>query len=279
MLVRNNLTSILSWTIKNKLISVSLFFCVFSPAVFAEQKFPFVGEIVVDKVNVRAGPNTNFEKMSLLQKGAQVVVIGKEFTWYKIKLPNDAPSFVSDQFVQTGNSDVGMITGNRVNIRSGAGGNFSVIGQLEKGTTVRILERIPGWCRIVPVEGTYGWIGEQFLIFKSDKIPGPETKPVKMVFEPKYDPLVQSSGVTTLEGSDVITVAGRLRELLDEHVGENIRHKLETSDGKIYYLEGYQRTIDEFVPYEVQVEGKIKPDPMQNFPYPVISVAKIHLIL
>ena len=43
---------------------------------------------------------------------------------------------------------MGTITGNGVNIRSGAGAQFSSVGSLNKGAKVRIWKEENGWCMI-----------------------------------------------------------------------------------------------------------------------------------
>ena len=88
-------------------------------AVFAAQEFfPFLGEITANKVNVRAGQSVNFEKLCSLEAGDQVIVIEKNFSWYKIRLPECAESYVSAKYIQLLDGHFGEISGDRVNIRS-----------------------------------------------------------------------------------------------------------------------------------------------------------------
>src|SRR5476649_607257 len=64
--------------------SVFLMFVFIAPG-FADEHFPFLAEVSKESVNVRAGPNTNFEKIDKLTKGTQVVVLGRSYEWLKVQ--------------------------------------------------------------------------------------------------------------------------------------------------------------------------------------------------
>lgn len=137
----------------------------------ARKDFPYLAEVISDNVNVRAGQNENFEKLGKLAKGEKVVVVGRSYSWDKIKLPSNCAAHVNESFLQNMGDGLAMSKGDRVNIRAGRGTNFSVIGTLKKGTLVRILEQKDGWYKIEPVEGSYGWIQTSYLKFISKQVP------------------------------------------------------------------------------------------------------------
>src|ERR1044071_6373446 len=66
----------------------------------AQPSFPFVAEVNSDQVNVRAGQSSNFEKVYQLAKNDQVVVVNQSYSWYKIRLPKLAKSFIADKYVK-----------------------------------------------------------------------------------------------------------------------------------------------------------------------------------
>ena len=281
------------------IIFLVLFFCFSSHFVFAEERFPFLAEVSAPSVNIRAGEHLNFEKLGRLTKGQQVIVVGRNYSWYKIKLPSDAKSYVSQDFVMPVNAQTGVIKSERVNIRAGAGANFTVLGQLKKGTTVTILEKLDGWYRIEAVEGTWGWISQQYLTFKSNQLP--PTIPLignteEAVSKKNPPPLAQTfpsppaAKIQGIKSSEVvsspkapgpISVIGRVENLNEGILSDDIRHKLITDDHTIYYLQGYKNVLDEFSSYHVQIEGNIPKEkgPQHPSPYPVIVVSKINLIL
>jgi len=124
---------------------------------------PFLAESTGDHVNVRAGQSANFEKLCQLSKGEEVVIFGKEYSWYKIQLPLSAKSFVSKDYVQFLGLNAGGITATDVNIRAGAGIHHTILGRLAKGDQIYIREEFDEWYRIEPVAKSYGWVSQKLL--------------------------------------------------------------------------------------------------------------------
>jgi len=98
--------------------SVFLIFAFMAPG-FADEHFPFLAEVSKESVNVRAGPNTNFEKIDKLGKGQQLVVLGRSYEWYKIQpLPTTKVYIRSDYLRIKEGTGIGIVLGDNVNIRS-----------------------------------------------------------------------------------------------------------------------------------------------------------------
>ena len=66
----------------------------------AQESFPFLAQAINERVNVRAGQSQNFEKLYQLEKGEEVVVVGKDFSWYKVQLPPGTYVYISDKYVR-----------------------------------------------------------------------------------------------------------------------------------------------------------------------------------
>jgi len=159
---------------------------------FAQQEFfPFLAEVTGDRVNVRSGQSANFERLCQIDKGEEIVVEGKEFSWYKVRLPSSAKSFVSKKYVQFLGQNAGGVIADRVNIRAGAGTHYTILGQLNRGEQIFIQEELDGWYRIRPVTKSYGWVMDRFLTFKSrdiivyQSVVIPPKDPIKVVQEPQ----------------------------------------------------------------------------------------------
>lgn len=62
-------------------------------------------------------------------------------------------------------TDIRSVSGNRVNVRGGPSTNFGVVGRLNRGEEVRILEdNGNGWVRMQPVDGgESGWMADFLL--------------------------------------------------------------------------------------------------------------------
>jgi SH3-like domain-containing protein len=92
-------------------------------------------------VNVRGQALLNSEIVARLKKGDKVTVIEEITTkkkkdepekWYKVSLPSTASVWVNSSFLDADKK----VKPNKLNIRSGPGENYSVIGRLEKGAQV-----------------------------------------------------------------------------------------------------------------------------------------------
>jgi uncharacterized protein YgiM (DUF1202 family) len=262
--------------------------------------FPFLAEVTAENVNVRAGQSENFEKLCRLKRGEEVVVVGKSYSWYKIQLPKISKSFVSDKYVQLLKGNIGRITGDRINIRAGGGINYTVIGQLSAGREIQIQERLEGWYKIIPVEDSYGWISDQFLLFKSKDIKNYRSKLVSIA-EVNKTRLVESvknlqsgSAEKRVEGHQEQSTEIKVQEIIKDNKSvtftgylepqnnpefKDIQYKLAFDGQPTYFIQGLQQILDEFQHYKVRIEGTINKDAQDHYPYPVIVVSKIQLVL
>jgi len=82
------------------------------------------------------------------QEGPEYVVIERPTRW--------------DDVVQIG--DYVRVTTNALNIRSGPGTNFYVIGQVSSGDVVEVNGMENGWFYIQFDNGTFGWVMQQYTI-------------------------------------------------------------------------------------------------------------------
>lgn len=254
----------------------------------AEESFPYLGNITADLVHIRAGQSTAFESLGQLDTGEKVVVVGKKYSWYKIKLPLRAQCYISVKFIQKRGDNIGSVTGNPVNLRAGPGEDFAIIGKLPRETLVRLKGKTESWYRIEPVEGSFGWVSAQFVAYESKNVPSPrivadptrniyKQKQIQKVLEP-VKKVKEKAGPKQKDG--IISVVGRLEDLGRIYLGyKDIRHKL-VVDGKIVYLlEGNHVILDSMVTQRVNIIGKIKDYPRDPFQYPVLLIKKINFVL
>jgi uncharacterized protein YraI len=263
------------------------------PAIAATQEvFPFVGEITGDHVNVRAGQSANFEVLGQLNEGDEVIVVDKGYSWYKIRLPATAKSFVSKEYVQYLGQNAGGITADRVNIRAGAGVHFTALGQLSKGEQIFIRDILDEWYRIQPVADSYGWITGEYVTFKSSvvvesaaQVPDevqsetnlPEDGQSKLsegLDEEETGPFV------TLEADDqgVFTVNGYV-EPYDDKDNEGIHFLLIDRGRPVCYIQGVNHMLGRFIHQRVEIQGRVHQGLPSKDARPVIVVSKVKLML
>jgi len=252
----------------------SIFICLsLSTGAFGGQEFfPFVGEVTAQKANIRTGQSQNFEVAFQISQGDELVVLERNFSWLKVRLPKSAKSYVSSKYIQRLGDDIGGVTGDRVNIRIGPDVNKSVIGQVVSGEEVRIIEVLEDWYGIEPTDNTYGWISEDLIAFKSRDVESFQRR----VAAAKQAETKKESEVVVEDGG-IVTVSGVV-ELRVDPVSLNERYVLTVDRQPMYTLEGVNHVVSEFLHYKVSVEGALETD-LQDKPFPALKVSKIELIL
>jgi uncharacterized protein YgiM (DUF1202 family) len=141
--------------------------------------------VEANNVNVRGQAKLKSEVVTRLKKGDTVTVL-EEIThnnsgadepsaWARILLPTNAHVWVSTRYLGSTNKSV---VPKKLNVRSGPGENFSVLGQLYQGDVVTELETKGEWTQIAPPTNAYAFVAAQFL--KQEPATGaPPTVPVE----------------------------------------------------------------------------------------------------
>ena len=128
--------------------------------------------VTANSLNVRSGAGTNYSKVGEVTKGTKVTLLEKSGSWYKIK-SGSITGWVSGDYLNvtlnsssSGSSSsttkTGTVTANSLNVRSGAGTNYSKVGALSKGTKVTILKTSGSWYQIKSGSIT-GWVSAEYI--------------------------------------------------------------------------------------------------------------------
>lgn len=128
------------------------------------------GTVTSDRVNVRGQPSVYSETVTQLRAGETVEVLevveierpkaGAPAQWLKIALPGNTTVWVNATFVDEASRTV---KASRLNLRAGPGENFSVIGRIEEGETVRAIRVLDDWMEIEPPQGAYGFVAASYI--------------------------------------------------------------------------------------------------------------------
>ncbi len=135
--------------------------------------------VTADSLNVRSGAGTNYSVITKISKGTVVDVLESASNgWKKIKTSSGTTGWVSGSYLTSGSTSTGgstggststnttkaTVTADSLNVRSGAGTNYSVITKLSKGTVVDVIEsNSNGWKKIKTSNGTTGWVSGSYL--------------------------------------------------------------------------------------------------------------------
>ena len=131
------------------------------------EKEPFAAyeaEITGDRVNIRSGPGQNFTRLMRANEGYRVIVIDQHGEWLRIAMPPECLLWIhSDYMRQQSDSNTGVVTGSRVNVRVGPEPKADVVGQVTRGMAVVITARIGKWYEIRPPSTTSACVHSDFV--------------------------------------------------------------------------------------------------------------------
>ncbi len=149
-----------------------------------------VGTVKGSVVNIRAGAGTNYPVVGVAVLGDKLVYNETLEKWYKVKLGDKvgyiyAEYFEPDNTVpETANDVKGKVTGSVVNLRSGAGTTYGVLGKVLKDDLLTVKAKSGDWY-LVDFNGKDAYIISDYL--KIDE--GPAL--------PQADTSVSGTGVVT----------------------------------------------------------------------------------
>ena len=123
-------------------------------------------------VNVRSGPGTKYSILGSAPKGAKYTVIGRSGSWYIVAF-GDQTGYISAEYFAVSSAaseTVGAAAGQgtivncntSVNVRSGPGTKYSVIGSAPKGAAYKILEKPGAWYKI-EYNGVIAYISAKYF--------------------------------------------------------------------------------------------------------------------
>lgn len=207
------------------------------------------------------------------------------YDWYKVILPEYAPSYIKKNFVTLFDSQTVRVTADRVNIRLDSNESSPIIGKAEQNELFTIVRDAVGWYRVRPSEACTGWVHMNFLqkiaYEQPVRLPAPvEVVPPAPVVEPapavEPAPLPEPAqpAVTAFESGSLVLVG------VVESYGRVIRrlatHKLVTAEKKTYLLRYAPEKLSVALYRKVRVTGTEMPEYRQQ--YPVIAVIDMEFL-
>jgi len=148
-----------------------------------KEKFPAKAYVTGDRVNIRCGPGTNYRALTQLNRGDEIVVLGKKGQWYMIRPPKGVVFLVDKRYVNRFDS-AGKVLKDGLSVWSGRTAQDARVGHLKKGQKVVIVGDVDRWYKIEPPEGTSLYIFGKYVSF-GDKPDGRKEDPLKKALEEK----------------------------------------------------------------------------------------------
>jgi uncharacterized protein YraI len=130
---------------------------------------PGPATITGNNVNVRGKAGYKGEVFTKLNNGDTVTVIeqvilqkpkaGEPSQWAKIAIPTNAHVWVHSTYIDANKT----VKPKKLNVRTGAGENYSIVGTIEQGTAVKEVSTKDSWIQIEPPATAFAFVAASYL--------------------------------------------------------------------------------------------------------------------
>jgi SH3-like domain-containing protein len=141
-------------------ITCVLFFCL--PLAVSARMVSVSGE----DVNLRSGPGTNYSIKWKYGSGLPLKVVKQQGDWIKVEdFENDNGWLHKDLVSETGHMVVKVNKDKniKINIRSGPGTNYKIVGKAYYGVVFKTIKQQKGWAQVKHESGITGWVKRSLL--------------------------------------------------------------------------------------------------------------------
>ncbi len=143
------------------IVSLSLFISVISSAAMAKMV-----SVVGENVNLRSGPGTKYSVKWKYGSGFPLKVLQEKDGWVKVEdFEGDTGWLYTKLTSQAGHMIVKVHKNQdqKVNIRSGPGTKYKVVGKAYYGVVFKTVKQQNGWAQVKHDSGLEGWIKRSLL--------------------------------------------------------------------------------------------------------------------
>lgn len=124
-------------------------------------------------LNVRSSASTNSPVKTYLSKGSYITLVSKSGSWWYVEYSAGKYGYCHADYITPVSSTTATVATHStgLNIRSGAGTGYAVVGIAPKGSAVIVLSTAGGWSRILYNGTRTGYVSAQYLSFPSSGDP------------------------------------------------------------------------------------------------------------
>ena len=117
------------------------------------------------RLNVRSGASTGSGVVATLGNGSYVTLLSKSGSWWQVEYGRGQYGYCHSDYIRTVSGSPATVAtrSGSLNVRSGGGTSYSVIGSLSKGEVVVTLSTSGGWSRILYNGTQTGYVSAQYL--------------------------------------------------------------------------------------------------------------------
>ncbi|MCM8756449.1 MAG: SH3 domain-containing protein [Candidatus Omnitrophica bacterium] len=134
-------------------------------------KYRRLGKINKDEINVRTDSTLNASILGYLKKGEYVLIIDEKYEWYKVILPPRFYAYVYHRYIKKVSDNQLMVIANNLNLRSQPSLKSPIIGKVNRGELLNIIDEGDEWIKVKAFPNLVGWVYKSFvdIIREADK--------------------------------------------------------------------------------------------------------------
>jgi len=145
------------------------------PAWSAVSGTPAAVEVSASALNVRTGPSTGNAKIGLIHQGETYPVVGRSGEWLQREL-GSMTGWSHGDYMNNSSAQVATVTASSLNVRSGPGTGYRVVGTVSRGTRVAVEGSSGSW-RKIGYDGREAWVYGTYLDTSGATKPTTSTTP------------------------------------------------------------------------------------------------------
>jgi N-acetylmuramoyl-L-alanine amidase len=154
--------------------------------------------VKADALRVRTGPGTDHSIIGMVTNGQKVQVLEEVQGWYKIVYNNQEAYVSKDYIAFTPAGGSFTVNASALNVRTGPGTTYSVIGSVKNGQTLQIIGEMNGWFKIAYNNGE-GYVSKQYVT-ASTSVATPTPAPAPAVVQTGGKYVVDASSLRVRTG-------------------------------------------------------------------------------
>lgn len=114
-----------------------------------------------ENVNMRSGPGGNYSVLWELGQGFPLEVVGSKGDWLKVKDFEGDSGWIYGKLVAK--EPHLIVKKKRVNVRSGPGDRYRLVGKANYGVVFKSIKVVKGWAQVKHENGLAGWVKRDLL--------------------------------------------------------------------------------------------------------------------
>lgn len=125
---------------------------------------PVYKYVNVNYLNVRQGPGSDTEKVTILEKATRVKCFNSDGEWVKISTDDNVEGYVFAEYLSdTAPPVYKFVIANAINLRKGPSSDTELLGTVAFGSKLQVFEKSDDYVRVLTNDGKEGYVYNEYL--------------------------------------------------------------------------------------------------------------------